>query len=254
MRRWTTTTVHKVQYWITMHRKKYPNALKEYICHGSMTKSDKRYNLGIIKERTWTKDPTEYNLQAFYYQRRYVANIFKSVQRENYINEIIESRDNFKAVFKITNKLLFRNKQLPLPPTSLLKDLANEVNEFFIDKINKIMVTLKQDVLDKRHIESAPMTSVNMSSFTPTTIPEMVKLIHKTTIKSCELDPLPTRLLKANIEHTVPTITDIVNTSLTLGKVITNLKQAVLQPLLKKSNLELILKNYRPVSNSLHGM
>ena len=89
-----------------------------------------------------------------------------------------------------------------------------------------------------------------MSSFTPTTIPEMVKLIHKTTIKSCELDSLPARLLKANIEHIACAITDIVNTSLTSGKVTTNLKQAVLQPLLlKKSNLELVLKNYRPVSN-----
>ena len=121
------------------------------------------------KERTWTKDLTEYNLQAFYYQRRYVANIIKSAQREYYINEIRENRNNFKAVFKITSKLLFRNKQLPLPPTPLLQDLANEFNEFFIDKSNKIMVTLKQEEPDKRHIESAPLTSVNMSSFTPTT-------------------------------------------------------------------------------------
>ena len=201
------------------------------------------------KEGTWTKDPTEYNLQAFYYQRRYVANMIKLAQREYYINEIRENRNNFKAVFKITNKLLFRNKQLPLPPTPLLQDLANEFNEFFIDKINKIMVTLKQEEPDKRHIESAPLTSVNMSSFTPTTMPEMVKLIHKTTIKSCELDPLPARLLKVNIKLIAPAITDIVNTSLTMGKVTTNLKQAVLQPLLKKSNLELVLKNYRPVSN-----
>ena len=34
-----------------------------------------------------------------------------------------------------------------------------------------------------------------------------------------------------------------------MGKVTTNLKQALLWPLLKKSNLELVLKNYRPVSN-----
>ena len=80
------------------------------------------------------------------------------------------------------------------------------------------MVTLKQEEPDKRHIESAPLTSVNMSSFTPNTIPEMVKLIHKTTIKSCELDPLPARLLKVNIKLIAPAITDIVNTSLTMGK------------------------------------
>ena len=84
-----------------------------------MTKSDKRYSLDI-KKRIWTKGPTEYNLQVFYYQRRCVANIIKSAQREYYINEIRENRNNFKAVFKISNKLLFRNKQLPLPPTPLL--------------------------------------------------------------------------------------------------------------------------------------
>ena len=50
----------------------------------------------------------------------------------------------------------------------------------------------------------------------------MVK--HKTTIKSCKTDPLLARLPKANIEHIAPAITDIVNTSLTLGKVTTQLK------------------------------
>ena len=74
----------------------------------------------IRQEIMWTKIPTEYNLQAFYLQRRYVANIIMSTQREYYIKEITENRNNFKAVCKITKKVLFRNKQLPLPPTPLL--------------------------------------------------------------------------------------------------------------------------------------
>ena len=48
----------------------------------------------------------EYNLQAFYYQRRYIAKTIKSTQREYYINEITENRKNFKAVFEITNTSL----------------------------------------------------------------------------------------------------------------------------------------------------
>ena len=156
-------------------------------------------------------------------------------------------RTGIISKLSLKSQTSFRNKQLPLPPTPLLPDLANEFNEFFIDRINKIMVTIKQDEPDERHIKSPSLTSVKMSSFTPTMIPEMVKLIHNTTIKSWQLVPLLARLLKANIEHTAPAITDIVNTSLTLGKVTTNLKQATLQPLLK--NLELVLKNYRPVSN-----
>ena len=42
---------------------------------------------------------------------------------------------------------------------------------------------------------------------------------------------------------------DMVNTSITQGVVSSNLKNAILQPLLKKKGLDLIFKNYRPVSN-----
>ena len=42
---------------------------------------------------------------------------------------------------------------------------------------------------------------------------------------------------------------DIVNTSITQGVVSSNLKNAILQLLLKKKGLDLIFKNYRPVSN-----
>ena len=76
----------------------------------------------------------------------------------------------------------------------------------------------------KAHRECTTDLSKDDLAFTPNMIPKMLKLIHKTTIKLCELDPLLARLLKTNIEHITPAITDIVNTSLTSGKVITNLK------------------------------
>ena len=34
------------------------------------------------KEKAWNKDPTFYNFQAFYYQRRYVANLTKVTRSE----------------------------------------------------------------------------------------------------------------------------------------------------------------------------
>ena len=49
-----------------------------------------------------------------------------------------------------------------------------------------------------------------------------------------------------------PTLTDIVNTSLVTGEFTGNLKQAILQPLLKKLGLPLVLENYRLVSNLSH--
>ena len=48
-----------------------------------------------------------------------------------------------RAVFTIANKLLFRNEPLPLPPTNNKQKLANEFNEFFRTKIQKIMDDLQ---------------------------------------------------------------------------------------------------------------
>ena len=67
---------------------------------------------------------------------------------------------------------------------------------------------------------------------------------------SCELDPLPTWLLKECIAELVPTITDIDNMSLHDSLMPKSLKTALIRPLLKKTGLDSnILKTYRPVSN-----
>ena len=66
---------------------------------------------------------------------------------------------------------------------------------------------------------------------------------------SCELDPISTKLLKDNIDTLLPGITSIVNISLQNGYFSNKLKEAVIRPLLKKSGLPLVYKNFRPISN-----
>jgi hypothetical protein len=68
--------------------------------------------------------------------------------------------------------------------------------------------------------------------------------------KSCQLDPIPASLFFECLDNLVPIITSIMNTSLSSGKVPQCFKHALVQPLLKKSNLDPEeMKNYRPVSN-----
>ena len=56
-------------------------------------------------------------------------------------------------------------------------------------------------------------------------------------------------ILKQILEACLPAITQIVNMSLTNGEFCKNWKIAVVKPLLKKTGLDLISKNYRPISN-----
>ena len=41
------------------------------------------------KEKMWLHDPTEYNLQAFYNQRRFVANLAKSLGKKTYYHSLL---------------------------------------------------------------------------------------------------------------------------------------------------------------------
>ena len=109
----------------------------------------------------WKNNPTEYNLNAFYQQRRYVANIIKQAQRSFYIEKLLENRTNFKEIFTITNKLLGRNDPLPLPPSDDPARLAQEFSDFFHDKIDNIMLQLKptpECPINNRYIEDRFLT------------------------------------------------------------------------------------------------
>ena len=103
--------------------------------------------------------------------------------------------------------------------------------------------------VDNNYIEEIYHTNQRHHEFVMLNIDEVRKLVLKSASKCCELDPMPTQLLKQNIEIVLPTITRIINISLPEGKFNTNLKEALLRPLLKKMGLETILSNYHPVSN-----
>ena len=79
---------------------------------------------------------------------------------------------------------------------------------------------------------------------------EILKLISASNSKTCELDCLPTPLLKECISDIIPHITHLINHSLSSGTVPECFKESVINPLLKKFGLDgNQLKNYRPVSN-----
>ena len=68
--------------------------------------------------------------------------------------------------------------------------------------------------------------------------------------KTCDLDPLPTSILKKCIDLLLPAIHHIVNLSLSQGYFPDVLKKACVTPLIKNENLDYDnIKNFRPVSN-----
>ena len=68
--------------------------------------------------------------------------------------------------------------------------------------------------------------------------------------KSCELDPIPSKLLIECLDSILPSLTDLFNSSLASGIFPQCFKSALVTPILKKRCLDHNdLNNYRPVSN-----
>ena len=137
-----------------------------------------------------------------------------------------------------------------LPTHSDPKVLANEFNTFFINKIKLIRESIPE-INDVPAYYSRPFDGDKLTNFQPTTEEEIKKIIAKHGIKTCEEDPIPSKLFKAALDIILPTLVKLINLSLAEGS-IDGVNWSVLDPLLKKFGLDCdVWKNYRPVNNLL---
>ena len=85
--------------------------------------------------------------------------------------------------------------------------------------------------------------------FKPISCSDLEWYVMASPTKICELDSILTSLLKKILPSVSQLLTTIVNNSITLGTFPKCIKGSLVWPLLKKANMDLINKNYRPVSN-----
>ena len=79
---------------------------------------------------------------------------------------------------------------------------------------------------------------------------EIQKVIMIAPSKSCQLDPLPTHILKDFLPDLLPYITEMCNGSLEVGRLPLSQRHAIVQPRLKKATADPEdMKNYRPILN-----
>ena len=179
----------------------------------------------------------------------------RHARNQYYSEQIKNSVNNTRGLYDICNKILGRQQLSPLPVHSSAVQLANDFNDYFVEKIDKIRTHIEdtlQTIDDHEEVSTTTAAlnpDCNFSVFRKVSVDEVTKIITSSPGSSCEQDPISTKFLKANIDILATGITSIVNASLQSGNFTSNLKKALIRPLLKKSNLPTIFKNYRPVSN-----
>ena len=144
------------------------------------------------------------------------------------------------------NKILHRSSS-PVPPSvTSLSSLSQSFATFFSDKIHKLHTSLLSHHSCTSPHHPPPFTPLYFSSFISVTADEVSKLLSQSPDTNCDLDPIPTSLLKQCSHILLPTLTKIINYSIFPDQ----FKSCSVHPHLKKSNLDKEnLTNYRPISH-----
>jgi hypothetical protein len=197
-------------------------------------------------ERKWRCSKTETDKNR--YQEvctRYKDHLTQS-KDVHYNNLIAKCGNDSKKLFNIINELTGNRKQKIIPDNTSTDTLSEEFANFFLEKIQHI-----RDELDLYPEYQPPIsTTATFDHFLQTSEQTVRRLLISAKPASCDLDPIPTYIVKDFVDIFAPILTKIVNLSLATSSFADSWKDAIIIPLLKKASLDKnILSHYRPISN-----
>ncbi|XP_063966102.1 uncharacterized protein LOC135156767 [Lytechinus pictus] len=202
-------------------------------------------------ERLWNSSKLEVYRQIFRKQRILYKNMLEQAKKEYYrlSFEGCSARQLFQKVCRLSSPS--SSKTLPSNEGMNRRQLADHFSQFFSDKIENITSSFASAPVSthKPGTDVTPGEHPCMIEFDCVTVEAVKKLIIDSPSTSCEMDPLPTWLVKKCVDELSPVIARIINLSFRNGHFPDSLKQANVNPLLKKPGLDPeVLKNYRPIA------
>ena len=202
-------------------------------------------------EREWKKNRSDENKKKYIDQKNKCAMLVVEKQTSYYSKMIQDAGTCQKTLFKIANELLDKSKEKILPSYSNSKELADDFNKFYINKVNKIRSSIP--IIDEiPPYYARQFNGDRMNYFSPVSEEDVKKIIQLKGIKTSMEDPIPSQLMQSSIDIILPIITRLINKSLEEGSM-DGIKESILDPLLKKAGLDTEeYKNYRPVNHLLY--
>ena len=204
-------------------------------------------------ERIWRSTRLTVHREIYIAQKSKVK-LMCDEAKKGYLKDKINNCENDQSkLFKLAESLLHGIPKTILPDHESIEDLVKDFIQFFIQKIQKIRKKL--DSVGNTRLPpsmlNSPLIKSRLTSFRLATSDLISKVIKSSSSATCDLDPIPTKLLKLKcLEAVLPTLTSIINDSLQNGQFPSEFKVANVCPILKKPSLDRNeFKNYRPVSN-----
>ena len=196
------------------------------------------------RERVWLKYGEHHQWLAYKRERSRYIRIIRHNKTQVYSGKVVKAKGNTKKLYQIMYGLTGEINKQNWPKSDSNEQLAEDFAEFFLSKI----VRIREQFKDLPQFETYQHDIPKFCKFAPLTETEVHTHIMSMKTKSCELDLLPTKILKEVLPNCISAITKLVNLSLE-SVFADNWKSAIVRPLIKKIGLDLVFKSFRPVSN-----
>jgi len=201
-------------------------------------------------ERLWRSSGLAVHREMFVAAKNQVKALIQQAKKNYYRNRVAECNGNNGQLFRVVTCIAGFDTSSPLPSSDDVVTLANDFSNFFIDKVSRIQSSIPSNNMHSAFLTTPYQISTPMTHFIPVTQEAIMKIIASSPNKQCDLDPMPTHLLKLVASELCSAISQIINCSLETGTFPSAFKTALVSPLLKKSSLDPeCYNNYRPVSN-----
>ena len=126
-------------------------------------------------EKDWKKNRTEMNQSKYIDQKNLCAELALTKQNSHYSKVIQDAGNCQKSLFKIANELLDKSKQKVLPTYTDPRQLADEFNKFYVDKVKKIRSSIPEAAQNSSY--SRPFKGKRMKEFRVLTEDDVGKII-----------------------------------------------------------------------------
>ena len=157
--------------------------------------------------------------------RNHANHMMEQARRDYYFNLINENDCDQRKLFKTASALLGGSSQEQYPKHSDPAMLANDFGRFFTQKIDDIRSKLDRidpssnqpDYSTRSSVQEHSYAGTPFTNFEPISSEGIKKLVLNAPNKTCDNDPIPTKIVKDCINELLPTISNMVNLSLSSG-------------------------------------
>ena len=168
------------------------------------------------RERIWRKFKENHQWLAFKEEKQKYRGMLKEAKINTVSNLIMECYRDIRKLYQVIYNITDKHSINPLPDSDSDKELADTFACFFINKIRAIRDQLNEHPKYNPQV-NVKTTSMTLNKFNPMSAEDIMLIIKSMASKSCELDVVPTTLLKDILPYIIDTLVKIINVSLEQG-------------------------------------